>query len=97
MRADFFHYQTGNEVKLLLNLVQEIVLQRILITEKNILNLSEGPTGELDDIAITTEVKYFVKTTKSRKEMTIQTSVMKFVMLWKIYLEEYEFPVTWKM
>lgn len=40
-------------------------------SRKKILNLSEGPTDELDDIAITTKVKYFVKTTKSNKEMTI--------------------------
>ena len=59
-----------NGVKILLFLVCKIVLSAHNDNrKKGILVLNEGPTDVLDDSAIMTEAKYFVKINKSRKKI----------------------------
>ena len=69
MHVQNFHYHLVNEIYTLLFLVWTIVYQDILIIKKDILVLGGGPTNGLDDTTITTEAKYFVKISMSRKKI----------------------------
>ena len=52
-------------------LVWTIVYQRTLIIKKDILDLGEGSTDGIDNAAITTEAKYSVNNTKSKKKICL--------------------------
>ena len=69
MHVQNFHYHLVNEIYTLLFLVWTIAYQDILIIKKDILVLGGGPTNGLDDTTITTETKYFVKISMSRKKI----------------------------
>ena len=69
MHVQNFHYHLVNEIYTLLFLVWTIAYQDILIIKKDILVLGGGPTNGLDDTTITTEAKYFVKISMSRKKI----------------------------
>ena len=61
-----FHCPLVNEVKMFLFWLWTRVRQNILIIRK-----IEGPAGGLDDTAVTTEAKYFINTTMSRKKICL--------------------------
>ena len=67
MHVHNFHCEMVNAENILLILVRIIVHQFMLIIGNNIKVLGERPTDGLDDTTITTEDKYSVKNTKSKK------------------------------
>ena len=67
MHVQLFHWQMVNSVKILLFLAQKIFRLYILIIEKSILVLDEGPRHGLDDTTITPEAKHSFNITKSKK------------------------------
>ena len=70
MHAHNVYYRMMSGVKMLLLLVWTIVHQHHPDNrKKDIIILGEGPTGGLDNTTITTDAKYFVNITMSRKKI----------------------------